>query len=114
MVLWSELKKFSNEKPFNDLWPPTDLGPGYYYPTYRSLWFHWLIRGWVNGTPYRDLKIGDYNPRKVAYRQEQRARKRREAKENARKRYCPKYKRINVYRLRKRWVVVWKLVRPQD
>ena len=79
----SELKEINKEKPFNDLWPPIYLGPGYHYPTLRVTWYHWLKRGWLNNSPYRDLKIWDYNPRTI----EARKKKRRTSQINARRTY---------------------------
>ena len=81
----SELKEVNKEKPFNDLWPPVYLAPGYHYPPIlRVTWYYWLKRGWVNNyTPYRDLKLWDYNPKAIQLRNE----KRRTNKIHARRRY---------------------------
>jgi hypothetical protein len=106
--------------PFNDLWPPT------YFPkiTYRrirsssdrereadrfvrSVWYYWLINGWTNDIPYRDLQVLDYHPKSVAIREEiqqEPRRRRRHRQIRARRRYRILENTINKYKLRNRTI----------
>ena len=60
------LKTFNNTKPFNDLWPPTDL-ESYQVDiaTLRYTWFHWLKNGWINNIPYRKFKVWYHHPNAI-------------------------------------------------
>ena len=55
----AELKQLTNSRPFNHLWPPTDLDSPILT---RRVWFYWLTRGWVAEHPYHHLQILDYRP----------------------------------------------------
>jgi hypothetical protein len=108
--------------PFNDLWPPTYF-PGTPYRLRftpsdrerehnrfaRTVWFHWLINGWINNLPYRDLQVLDYHPISVAIREEiqlSSRRRRRHQQLRARRRHRILEHSLNEYNLRNRIVEV--------
>jgi hypothetical protein len=95
--------------PFNDLWPPT------YFPLCRpdqrnsfarSVWLHWLINGWTNDRPYRELNVLDYHPLSIENRRQIRLPTKRRQRLQARRPYTYTYKYINSYNLRNRVVPV--------
>lgn len=100
-----------SESPFNDLWPPT------YFPNCRrnqvdsfarSVWFHWLINGWTNDRPYRELQVLDYHPLSIENRRRIQQPIHRSNQVNARRQHIYTYQYINCYRLRNRVVTVRK------
>jgi hypothetical protein len=51
--------------PFNTIYPPLLLiegKPSINTCQLRYLWWKWLTEGWVNDTPFSELKLGDWEP----------------------------------------------------
>lgn len=105
-MYFTQIEDVLNTVPFDDLWPPI------YYSNNRDShfarwdWFNWLINGWINDIPYRDIPTLDHRRINNARRQYIRSRQRRNRRLRARRRHTTTTIVINQYTLRSRIVPV--------